>query len=92
MTTVIRNASWIAAWDERQGGHVYQRHGDVAFDSCQVNLFGSQFTVATTQQSTQRTFGSVGQSLTCSLDDAAGRCVRFQLATTATPNTKLCCW
>ena len=27
MTTVIRNAAWIAAWDENAGRHMYLQNG-----------------------------------------------------------------
>ena len=30
-TTVIRNASWVVAWDHARQGHVYRRDIDVAF-------------------------------------------------------------
>ena len=31
MTTVIRNADWIVAWDEEELSHIYLRGGDVAW-------------------------------------------------------------
>lgn len=41
-TTVIRNASWIVAFDARTKGHVYLRDGDVAFtDGSLVHVGGS---------------------------------------------------
>ena len=36
MTTVIRNAAWIAAWDRARNSHVYLRNGDVAFDGADI--------------------------------------------------------
>jgi len=32
MITVIRNAAWIATWDEGRSGHVYLRDCDLAFE------------------------------------------------------------
>ena len=43
MTTVIRNASWIAAWDAAAGRHVYRRNGDVAFAEGRLRHVGGRF-------------------------------------------------
>jgi len=42
-TTVIRNAAWIAAWDQSRGGHVYLRDGDVAFDATGLLQVGGRY-------------------------------------------------
>jgi 5-methylthioadenosine/S-adenosylhomocysteine deaminase len=43
MTTVIRDASWIAAWDAPAGRHVYRRHGDVAFKDGRLSHVGGRY-------------------------------------------------
>ena len=39
-TTVIRNAAWVIAWDDRQGRHTYRRDVDVAFTGDRVSHIG----------------------------------------------------
>ncbi|PZU92244.1 MAG: N-ethylammeline chlorohydrolase [Chelatococcus sp.] len=41
--TVIRNASWIVAYDAAAGGHIYLRDGDVAFDGDRLIQVGGRF-------------------------------------------------
>lgn len=41
--TVIRNASWIVAYDAAAGGHTYLRDGDVAFDDDRLIRVGGRF-------------------------------------------------
>lgn len=41
--TVIRNASWIVAYDAAAGGHTYLRDGDVAFDGDRLIQVGGRF-------------------------------------------------
>ena len=43
MTTVIRNAAWIAAWDGAAGRHVYRRDGDIAFADGRLAQVGGRF-------------------------------------------------
>lgn len=43
MTTVIRNADWIVAWDEAAGGHRYLRGGDVAFEGDRIVQVGGRY-------------------------------------------------
>lgn len=43
MTTLIRNASWVIAWDAAQGRHVYQRDSDVAFSGDRIIHVGPGF-------------------------------------------------
>ena len=43
MTTVIRNAAWIAAWDEGAGRHVYLQNGDVAFEGASLVHVGGRY-------------------------------------------------
>ena len=42
-TTVIRNAAWVAAWDESTAGHVYRRDIDVAFTGNEIVHVGAGF-------------------------------------------------
>lgn len=41
--TLIRNASWIVAYDAAAGGHVYLRDGDVAFEDKRLIHVGGAF-------------------------------------------------
>lgn len=41
--TCLRNASWIVAWDEEAQGHVYLRHGDVAFSDGRLLQVGGRY-------------------------------------------------
>lgn len=41
--TLIRNASWIVAYDAAAGGHVYLRDGDVAFEDNRLIHVGGAF-------------------------------------------------
>lgn len=41
--TVIRDASWIVAYDAAAGGHVYLRDGDVAFENDRLIHVGGSF-------------------------------------------------
>ena len=43
MTTVIRNAAWIAAWDSARNAHVYLRNGDVAFEGADLVCVGGRY-------------------------------------------------
>ncbi|QYX57186.1 amidohydrolase family protein [Roseovarius sp. SCSIO 43702] len=42
-TTVIRNASWIVAWDEDAGRHTYLQDADVAFEGDCILQVGGRF-------------------------------------------------
>jgi 5-methylthioadenosine/S-adenosylhomocysteine deaminase len=43
MTTLIRNAAWVIAWDAAQERHVYQRNSDVAFSGDTISHVGPGF-------------------------------------------------
>ncbi|MDP6563368.1 MAG: amidohydrolase family protein [Alphaproteobacteria bacterium] len=42
-TTLIKNASWVAAWDEATDRHVYLRDGDVAFTGDSIDFVGAGY-------------------------------------------------
>src|ERR1700733_13194170 len=42
-TTVIRNADWAIAWDEKVGRHVYRRGVDLAFTGGDIVFLGPGF-------------------------------------------------
>ena len=42
-TTVIRNAAWIVAYDEKRDGHKYVRDGDIAFRGDKIIFIGDRF-------------------------------------------------
>ncbi len=42
-TTVIRNAAWVIAWDERLGRQVYRRGVDLAFSDDRIAFLGRDF-------------------------------------------------
>jgi cytosine/adenosine deaminase-related metal-dependent hydrolase len=42
-TTLIRNADWVIAWDERAGRHTYRRHVDLAFAGDRIVHLGEGF-------------------------------------------------
>ncbi|WP_298722311.1 amidohydrolase family protein [uncultured Ferrovibrio sp.] len=42
--TLIRNASWVVAWDEAAGRHRYLRDADIAFEDGQIIHVGSAWT------------------------------------------------
>lgn len=41
--TVIRNADWIVAYDEKSAGHVYLKGGDVAYDGTALIHVGGRY-------------------------------------------------
>jgi 5-methylthioadenosine/S-adenosylhomocysteine deaminase len=41
--TVIRNAEWVVAWDEKAGRHVYRRGVDIAFTNNTISFVGSNY-------------------------------------------------
>src|SRR5262245_15964113 len=43
MTTCIRNADWVVAWDGSAGRHAYLRGGDVAFTGGALTFVGSGY-------------------------------------------------
>ncbi|MDX6751233.1 amidohydrolase family protein [Geminicoccaceae bacterium 1502E] len=43
MTTLIRNAAWVIAWDAAQQRHVYQKNSDVAFSGDRILHVGPGF-------------------------------------------------
>jgi cytosine/adenosine deaminase-related metal-dependent hydrolase len=42
-TTLIRNANWVIAWDEKAGRHVYRRGVDLAFTGGEIVFLGPGF-------------------------------------------------
>ena len=44
MTTVIRNADVVVAWDASAGRHVYMQDSDVAFDGGTITFVGRGYT------------------------------------------------
>ena len=48
-TTVIRNADWVVAWDEKAGRHVYRRNIDIAFAGNTIIFVGSNYPAAADQ-------------------------------------------
>ena len=42
-TTVIRNASWIIAWNKERQAHVYLREADVAFCGDTIVFVGKDY-------------------------------------------------
>ncbi|MBT6512881.1 MAG: amidohydrolase family protein [Alphaproteobacteria bacterium] len=50
MITVIRNAAWIAAWDEARAGHVYLRDCDLAFEGNTIIQVGGRFEGAAAEE------------------------------------------
>ncbi|MDP6256339.1 MAG: N-ethylammeline chlorohydrolase, partial [Alphaproteobacteria bacterium] len=42
-TTVIRNASWVVAWNEATDGHYYLRDVDVAFSGNEISHVGAGY-------------------------------------------------
>jgi 5-methylthioadenosine/S-adenosylhomocysteine deaminase len=48
-TTVIRNADWVVAWDEKAGRHVYRRNIDIAFAGNTIVFVGSNYPGAADQ-------------------------------------------
>ena len=42
-TVCIRNASWVAAWDEETGKHVYRRDCDVVFTDSTIDFVGKSY-------------------------------------------------
>ena len=49
MTTLIRNAAWIVAWDSSTGRHAYLRDADLAFDGDTITFIGGNYTGAASQ-------------------------------------------
>jgi 5-methylthioadenosine/S-adenosylhomocysteine deaminase len=41
--TVIRNADWTIAWDERAGRHIYRRNTDIAFSDGTIVFVGRNY-------------------------------------------------
>src|ERR1700686_4778722 len=42
-TTVIKNASWVIAWDEKAGRHTYRRNIDLAFTDDRIAFLGRDY-------------------------------------------------
>ena len=49
MTTLIRNAAWIVAWDSSAGRHAYLRDADLAFDGDTITFVGRNYTSTASQ-------------------------------------------
>ena len=43
ITTVIRNADWVIAWDEDSGHHTYRRNTDIAFADNTITFVGRNY-------------------------------------------------
>ncbi|MBV8090712.1 MAG: amidohydrolase family protein [Alphaproteobacteria bacterium] len=43
MTTVIRNADWVVAWDDGAARHVYRRNLDIAFTGGTIAFVGANY-------------------------------------------------
>ena len=43
-TTVIRNASWIIAWDENLNSHTYMNDADLVFSGNRITFIGKDYT------------------------------------------------
>jgi len=55
MTTLIRNAAWIVAWDNSTGRHAYLRDADLAFDDNTITFIGRNYTGAASETIDGRT-------------------------------------
>lgn len=40
---VVKNADWVAGWDQEAGGHVYLRNKDIAFHGGEIVFIGDDF-------------------------------------------------
>ena len=43
-TTVIKNASWVVAWDDEAGSHHYLKNADVVFQGGRMTQVGGSLT------------------------------------------------